>query len=69
MLFLYYAFFSFFFGTLKHACFFYLLQYFHVLDEGHQLYGDDKTIILPYLFSIAAYRFQNKAFNANAVTD
>lgn len=36
----------FFFRTLKCACLFYLLQYFNVLDEGHQLYGDDKTIIL-----------------------
>lgn len=45
VLLLYYTFF-FFFRTLKHACLFYLLQYFNVLDEGHRLYGDDKTIIL-----------------------
>lgn len=58
-----------FFRTLKCACLFYLLQYFNVLDEGHQLYGDDKTIILSIYSVLLLKVFKNKAFNANIVTD
>lgn len=36
----------------------YLLQYFNVLDEGHQLYGDDKTITIYSVLLLKVFKIK-----------